>query len=342
MHSCLVFLWAQGSNLQVVSVADAMPSFGLQGSKERSSALPLTLTALAGEDIHVVIDPHEHDRLHGFEHAVLEQLPHLGSNSTFGCELPFVQKDTHEVVADPIRGTLRANQCIYVLARQCFVEAVHKGQLKGEAKAIRVPFGKNDKIPPQAFSFHTEVRHVQVEAGVRIVGEAAWRSCQRLQVVHLPDTVVSLRHGAFRRCYVLRAVTAPGCKQFGAKVFEACCSLTQIGTTQHPDNLLAPQAQFRPRAFEKCTALLHLNMDKADYDPARPNRCLPECCFLEAGIVSLSLPPDFDWVGPAACARCQQLQIVDLSRTGIIEILGSTLHTARNYNSSASPKTCEP
>ena len=122
----------------------------------------------------------------------------------------------------------------------------------------------------------------------------------------------------------------------------ACCPLTQIGATQHPDNPLAPQAQFRPRAFEKCTALRHLNMDKAEYDPAHPNRCLPECCFLEAGIVSLSLPPDFDWVGPAACARCQQLQIVDLSRTGIIEILGSTLHTARNYNSSASPKTCEP
>ena len=288
-----------------------MPSFSLQSSKERLSALPITLTTLAGEDLHIVIDPHEHDRLHGFENAVLEQLPCLGSNSTFGCELQFVQKDTHEVLADPIRSTLRANQCFFVLARQCFVEAVHKGQLKGEAKAIRVSFGRNDKIPPQAFSFHTGVRHVLVEAGIRIVGEAAWRSCQRLQVVHLPDTVVSLRHGAFRRCYVLRAVTGPGCKQFGVKVFEACCSLTQIGTTQHPDNLLAPQAQ-------------HLNMDKAEYDPAHPNRCLPECCFLEAGIVSLSLPPDFNWVGPAACARCQQLQIVDLSRTDIIEILGST------------------
>ena len=203
-------------------------------------------------------------------------------------------KDTHEVLADPIQSKLRANQCFYVIARQCFVEAVHKGQIKGEAKAIRVPFSRNDKIPPQAFSFHTEVRHVLVEDGIRIVGEAAWRSCQRLQVVHLPDTVISLRHGAFRRCQALRTVTAPGCKQFGIKVFEARCSLTQIGTTQHPDNLLAPQAQLRPRAFEGCTALRHLNMDKAECDPAHPNRSLPECCFLEAGIVSLSLPPDFN------------------------------------------------
>ena len=301
-----------------------MPSLGLQDSKEKSPALPLTLTTLAGEDIAIVLDPREHDNLHNFENAVLEQLPHLGSNSTFGCELQFVQKDTHEVLTDSIRDTLRANQRLYVIARQCFVEAAHKGQLKGEVRAICVPCGKNDKIPPQAFSFHTEVRHVQVEAGIRIVGEAAWRSCQRLQIVHLPDTVVSLRHGAFRRCYVLRAVTAPGCKHFGIKVFEECCALNQIGTTRHPDNPLAPQAQLRPRAFERCTALRHLSMDKAEYDPAHPTRSLPECCFLEAGIVTLSLPPDFNWVGPAACARCQQLQIVDLSQTGIIEILGST------------------
>ena len=56
------------------------------------------------------------------------------------CELQFEQKGTHEVLTDPIQSTLRAGQCFYALARPCFVEAVHKGQLKGEAKAIRVPF----------------------------------------------------------------------------------------------------------------------------------------------------------------------------------------------------------
>ena len=53
-------------------------------------------------------------------------------------------------------------------------------------------------------------------------------------------------------------------------------------------NQLAPQAQFRPRA------------------------------------VSLRLPPDFNWIGPAACELCKRLQLVDLSRTNISEILGST------------------
>ena len=77
-------------------------------------------------------------------------------------------------------------------------KARHKGQLKGEVKAVRVLRSGNDKIPPQAFSFCTEIRHVLVENGVKIVGEAAWRCCRQLQIVHLPDTIVSLLHGAFR------------------------------------------------------------------------------------------------------------------------------------------------
>ena len=133
------------------------------------------------------------------------------------------------------------------------VQAGHKGQLKGEVKAVRALRSRNGKIPPQAFSFCTEIRHVLVENGVKIVGEAAWRCCRQLQIAHLPDTVVSLLQGAFSRCQVLRVVVAPGCKYFGTKVFEECCSLTQVGAAHCPSNKLAPQAQLRPR----CLSSMH-------------------------------------------------------------------------------------
>ena len=283
-----------------------------------------TFLTLAGEKLAIEVDLNAHTGIRSFENAVLAELPYLGSSSTLGCELQFVQIDTHQVLADPIQSKLRANHCYYVIARPCFVEAAHKGQIKREAKAIRVPRGRNDKIPPQAFSFHTEVRHVLVEPGMRIVGEAAWRSCRQLQVVHLPDTVVSLLHGAFSRCRALRVVIAPGCQYFGPKVFEECCSLTQIGATQCPDNILAPQAQLRPRVFQGCTALQHLDLGKKGQGSTNLNRSLPDCCFLEAGIVALYLPSDFNRIGTAACVSCQQLQTVDLSQTDVIEILGST------------------
>ena len=163
-----------------------------------------------------------------------------------------------------------------------------------------------------------------MEAGIHTIGEAAWQSCLRLQVVQLPSTVLCLQDGVFRISYALRTVLAPGCKCFGMCVFQECCSLVQIGAQGDAADQLAPQAQFRPRAFEKCSALRQISFEKAEYDPANLTRCLPECCFLEAGIVSLHLPADFNWIGPAACELCKRLQLVDLSRTDTSEILGST------------------
>ena len=73
--------------------------------------------------------------------------------------------------------------------------------------------------------------------------------------------------------------------------------------------------------FSKPCARSFLN-SQSDY--TFDNFCEKSCCFLEAGIVLLSLPPDFTWMGPAACERCARLQLVDLSRTEISEIMGST------------------
>ena len=100
----------------------------------------------------------------------MARLPHLGNASTLGCELQFVQMNTLQVLADSIQSAIGTNQKYYVIAKQCMVEAGHKGQLKGEVKAVRVLCSRNGKIP-QAFSFCTEIRHVLVENGVKIVGE---------------------------------------------------------------------------------------------------------------------------------------------------------------------------
>ena len=66
--------------------------------------------------------------------------------------------------------------------------------MKGDARAIRVPYRTADRVLPQAFSYITEVRRVLVDTGVRIIGEAAWRNCQRLQIVHLASTVSACKH----------------------------------------------------------------------------------------------------------------------------------------------------
>ena len=198
-----------------------------QWSDERSMILHLILTTLAGEETQLTIELQEFDRLQEFESAVLEQLPEIGESSTFGCELDFVCRDSQQKLVDPIWHTLRDCNCFTVISSPCFEEAEHKGQMQGDAKAMRVPFHATDRVLPQAFSHVAKVRHVQVDAGYRIIGEGAWRNCQRIQIVHLDSTVISLQTRVFCRCYALRKVLAPGCKQFGAQVFEECCSLMQ-------------------------------------------------------------------------------------------------------------------
>ena len=63
-------------------------------SNERQLVVHLQLTSLSGEEYQVIVDLQEFDRLDEFETAVLEQLPTIGGNSTFGCELTFVRRDT--------------------------------------------------------------------------------------------------------------------------------------------------------------------------------------------------------------------------------------------------------
>ena len=132
-------------------------------------------------------------RLDEFETAVLEQLPTIGGSSTFGCELTFVQRDTGKLLMNPIWDTLRDCNHFHLVVRQCCCRAEHKGQLKRNAKAIRVPPTRSGQVLPHAFTHMNEVRHVQVEAGLHTIGEAAWQHCNRLLIVHLPNTLVCLK-----------------------------------------------------------------------------------------------------------------------------------------------------
>ena len=277
-------------------------------SNERQLVVHLLLTTLAGDEHQVIVDLQEFDRLDEFETA----------------ELTFVQCDTGQLLRNPIWDTLRDCNHFHIIVRQCCSRAEHKGQMKRNAKAIQVPPTRSGQVLPHAFTHSNEVRHLQVEAGVHTIGEAAWQHCNRLLIVHLPSSLVCLKDGAFRRCYVLHTVTAPECRDFGCWVFEECHALARVGDPDKADNQLAPQARLHTRAFEKCRTLRTLGLQMTKYDPRDPNRVIPEGCFSEAGLEEINLPADFCWMGPAAFEHCDRLQTVDISRTYINEILGGT------------------
>ena len=329
-------LWYLAEKAMIAEHASVTSS---QWSEERAMIFHLILTTLAGEEIQLALELNELSRLDEFEDEAIQQLPKLGGSSTFGCALTFVCRDSQVRLVDPIWQTLRNNYCFNVISQPCFEVAEHKGQVKGDAKAIRVPYSSTDRVIPQAFAHTRGARHVKVDEGIRIVAEEAWRNCQNLQIVHLANTVISLQTRAFQRCYALHTIFVPGRKQFGKQVFFDCCSLIQVGASEDMPNQLAPNAELMPQAFQKCLALQHIDLTKKEYDPNRLTRCLPEQCFLESGLTSLTLPPDFTWIGPAACECCPQLLTVDLSRSAVTEIMGGAFaHCGNLHNVQLPPK----
>ena len=182
---CRKVFWLNGKGARLHRVvltmfADHMSVSTSQWSEERSMVIHLILTTLAGEEAQLIVDLQEYDGLREFENAVLEQIPELGTSSTFCCELDFVCRDSQQKLVDPIWQTLRDCNCFTVVESPCAEKAEHKGQMHGETKALRVPFRASDRIYPQAFSHLAGVRQ-----GYRTMGECARRHCQHLQIVHL-------------------------------------------------------------------------------------------------------------------------------------------------------------
>ena len=121
--------------------------------------------------------------------------------------------------------------------------------------AVHVPVNPESAVPEGAFAGVPRLRHVSVESGIRLIGPEAWHSCRQLRIVKLPSTVVSISDNAFRSCKLLNSVTAPGCREFGYKAFDECCSLQWVHTTEGIANRFSSCTKFGHYLFRGCINL---------------------------------------------------------------------------------------
>ena len=118
-------------------------------------------------------------------------------------------------LSEAFRTVLLQRPQLQIVVRPCMVEwhSIWHFQADGKEgypKAVRVPANPRGEIADRAFYAAPSIRHVEVATGIQHIGIAAWQSCQQLQIVKLPSSVVSLAEGTFMGCYVLRKVAAPG------------------------------------------------------------------------------------------------------------------------------------
>ena len=225
------------------------------------------------------------------EDDILCFLPTVSDLDVFGCELDLLDLHTQQPLPEAFRTVLLQRPKLQIVVRPCMVDGHSIWQFQDDGresypKAIRVPANPRGEIADRAFYAAPVLRHVEVAMGIQHVGIAAWQSCQQLQIVRLPPSVISLEEGTFQGCYVLREVAAPGCVQYSRRVFAECCSLGRVGVSHETEdsNVLAPGAQLGKYAFESCLTLTSITFVM---DHTNKPRALPEGAFCGAGIEQL-------------------------------------------------------
>ena len=277
----------------------------------------IDLVTIAGTEYAMQTNLAQYEGVAQLEDDILCFLPTVSDLDVFGCELDLLDLHTQRPLPEAFHTVLLQRPKLQIVVRPCMVDGHSIWQFQADGresypKAIRVPANPRGEIADRAFYAAPVLRHVEVAMGIQHVGFAAWQSCQQLQIVKLPPSVISLEDGTFQGCYVLREVAAPGCVQYSRRVFAECCSLGRVGVSQETDdsNVLAPGAQLGRYAFESCLTLTSITFAR---DHTNKPRALPEGAFCGAGIEQLCLPGDFHNIGPRACENCKGLVEVNLT-----------------------------
>ena len=313
----------------------------------------LVLTTLSGATINVSLSVAKFDRFEGLEDHVMHYLVSVTDLKVFGCSIEFLHLATQTYLEDPIWDKLQQSMeyciifkdCSEVLPSQELLEGypIHKIPL-----AVHVPMNPEGVVPEGAFAGVPRLRHVSIESGIRLIGPEAWQSCRQLRIVKLPATVVGISDNAFRSCKLLNSVTAPGCREFGYKAFDECCSLQWVYTAEGVANQFSSTTKFGRYLFRGCINLAEFTLREIPSLSELPSQTtasdLALGCLSSTGITTLTLTQGFAVIGAHACDSCHLLKKVDLSNAQIEEIqeftfvhctslkevsLPMTLHTIR-------------
>ena len=347
-------------------IANSLPHKELDNSSMSSTPIekepvmecPLQLTTLSGVTFKVSLSVAKFDRFTDLEDQVMDYLASVTDLKVFGCVIDFLQTTTQTYLEDPIWDKLQQGKEYTIVFRNCSVTLPEQEQLGGYSidqvpLAVHVPMNPEEIVPEWAFAGVPRLRHVSVESGIRLIGAEAWQDCRQLRIVKLPATVVGIADNAFRDCKLLNSVLAPGCRDFGYKVFSERCSLQRVYASGGAVNVFNGEANFGQYLFQGCINLAEVTL--SEFPSLRSEskgstlqdrtRELAPGCLSSTGIYTLALPKHFVAIGAHACDSCRLLKSVDLRNTIMIEeipeftfghcsslrevFLPATLHTIR-------------
>lgn len=152
----------------------------------------------------------------------------------------------------------------------------------------------------EAFRDCEMLTSVSIPNSVEYIGSYAFSNCPGLTSLDIPDSVIYLGYGAFRGSANLSSVNiGKSVTEISMSAFEGCKRLTTIDL---PDSV----TEIEGSAFEGCTGLTTVTMGNS-IKKIRGS-AFNSCSRLQ----SIELPPSVAYIGVYAFSRCTSLTSVDL------------------------------
>ena len=144
-------------------------------------------------------------------------------------------------------------------------------------------------------------KSIIVPNGVKYIANSAF-SYSEIEFVKLPNTLVQIGHGAFRKCINLQEIKFPqGLMSIGAEAFLGCVSLKNINIPQKINSILTS-------SFQNC-GLVNIEI------PSNVKRiywgAFRQCEYLEKVVIKSGV----ESIGDCAFEFCANLKIVQIPQT---------------------------
>ena len=148
---------------------------------------------------------------------------------------------------------------------------------------------------------NTKISSITLSAGIKTIGNSAFKNCSGLTSINIPDGVTSIGSEAFCGCSGLTSVNIPdGVTSIGSGAFWACSGLTSI-------NIPAGVTSIGSKVFSGCSGLTSVNI------PDGVTSIGSGAFFGCRGLTSINIPDGVTSIGSDAFGACSGLTSVNIS-----------------------------
>ena len=141
---------------------------------------------------------------------------------------------------------------------------------------------------------------IVIDEGTKSISPCAFLSCNSLENITIPNTVISIEHQAFENCSSLKSITIPNkLKRIEYRTFQGCYSLSEVVIPRSVTSI-------GWQAFGGCSSLISISIPDSVIE-------IEKFAFYECRrLPQIEIPNSVKTIGNCAFAWCEKLENVKL------------------------------